>query len=130
VRNINIFRTDVKDHIIPRHILLQAMRLSPGGDWTDPETQAYNYLKRWALNQEGRKPEVKKEPDPYDYKERYFTDADGKRTWIPDDVITEAEKLAPAHQLHWTDKRTKAYKFIEAWALEQDNKHGNEERHS
>lgn len=111
MRNINIFRTDVKDHIIPRHILLQAMRLSPGADWTDRETQAYNYLKRWALNQENRT-----EP----------TTLSWGGIEIPREVYNKAVELSPGKST--TDQRTLAFKYLKNWVLE--NKNGNEERHS
>ena len=52
MRNINIFRTDVTDHVIPSNIMRHALLLSPGKDWTDKRTAAYKYLKEWALKQD------------------------------------------------------------------------------
>ena len=52
MRQINIFRTTKRDHSIPRDTMIRAMKLSPGKDWMDKLTKAYEYLKDWALNQD------------------------------------------------------------------------------
>jgi len=54
MRNVNIFRTNVTDHMIPREIMRRALVLSPGKDWCDKRTQAYKFLKKWALEQDKR----------------------------------------------------------------------------
>ena len=54
MRNINIFRTTKRDHHIPRDVMIRALSKSPGKDWTDKRTQAYKYLKEWALKQDER----------------------------------------------------------------------------
>ena len=52
MRQTNIFRTTKRDHHIPRHIMIYALTLSPGKDWTKKTTKAYKYLKNWALKQD------------------------------------------------------------------------------
>ncbi len=52
MRNINIFRTDKRDHAIPRDVMMRALRLSPGKDWTKKTTKAYKFLKEWALKED------------------------------------------------------------------------------
>ena len=52
MRQVNIFRTDKRDHYIPREVMYEALKLSPGKDWTKKTTKAYKYLKTWALRQD------------------------------------------------------------------------------
>lgn len=52
MRQTNIFRTTKRDHHIPGDVLRRAMLLSPGKDWTDRRTQAFKFLKDWALAQD------------------------------------------------------------------------------
>ena len=52
MRQTNIFRTTKRDHAIPRDIMIRALRLSPGKDWADKRTKAYEFLKNWALKQD------------------------------------------------------------------------------
>lgn len=54
MRQINIFRTTKRDHPIPRDIMIRALRLSPGKQWDDKRTKAYEYIKDWALAQDER----------------------------------------------------------------------------
>ena len=52
MRQTNIFRTTKRDHHIPREVMIKALRLSPGKDWTKKTTKAYKFLKNWALKQD------------------------------------------------------------------------------
>ena len=52
MRQTNIFRTTKRDHHIPREVMMKALRLSPGKDWTKKTTKAYKFLKNWALKQD------------------------------------------------------------------------------
>ena len=52
MRQTNIFRTTKRDHHIPREVMIKALRLSPGKDWTKKTTKAYRFLKNWALKQD------------------------------------------------------------------------------
>ena len=52
MRTTNIFRTTKRDHVIPRDTMIRALKLSPGKDWCDKRTKAYEYLKEWALNED------------------------------------------------------------------------------
>ncbi len=52
MRQTNIFRTDKRDHHIPREVMMKALRLSPGKDWTKRTTKAFKFLKKWALEQD------------------------------------------------------------------------------
>jgi len=52
MRQTNIFRTTKRDHHIPREVMMKALRLSPGKDWTKKTTKAYKFLKNWALRQD------------------------------------------------------------------------------
>ncbi len=54
MRQINIFRTDKRDHPIPKDVMIRALRLSPGKDWTKKTTKAYKFLKNWALEQDAK----------------------------------------------------------------------------
>jgi len=117
VRNVNIFRTNVTDHMIPREIMRRALVLSPGKDWTDPKTDAYKFLKRWALEQDERVPGKKPVDSEEENEKRSLFTIHGH--FIPFSIHAEAKKLSPGKHCH--DKRTKAYKFLKEWALEQDN---------
>ena len=102
MRNFNIFRTK-RDHYIPRDIMIQAVKLSPNEDWTDPNTQAYQFLKAWALGEDARidgTPNVQPEQNV----EKKF---DGT---VPDYVMEKAKKLGNPD-----DKRTKAYYYLMGW---------------
>lgn len=113
MRNINIFRTTVRDHQIPREIMVQAIMLSPGQDWTDPKTQAYQHIKKWALEQDKhRKGAVKPIPA-----KTVMIEINGSDYDVPMSVFGEAEALGAL-----TDKRTLAYKHLKKWALEQDKR--------
>lgn len=123
MRNINIFRTSVRDHQIPREIMVQAIMLSPGQDWTDPKTQAYQHIKMWALEQDKhRKGTVKSEPvEDWLRKEEIPIVTFWNDRQLPEEIVEQAKKLSPGK--NWlTDSRTKGYKFIDAWALEQDKR--------
>jgi len=122
---MNFFRTHKHTHKIPNMVLRHALVLSPNKDWTDPETEAYQYLKKWALNQDelraGGKVEAPKVEIPEEIKDTLQNKV--LQRWegyqIPLSVINEAMELSPDKSI--TDKRTKAYKYLKAWVLEQDN---------
>jgi hypothetical protein len=121
MRNINIFRTTKRDHAIPRDIMIRALQQSPGKDWTDPKTDAYDYLKRWALQQD------EKIDGPLDEKptqESIRKALDGCiQRWqghnIPIEIIREAMELSPGMSID--DKRTKAYKYLKSWTNGKTN---------
>lgn len=104
MRNVNIFRTHVTDHIIPSEIMRRAIVLSPGKDWTDQKTEAYKYLKRWALEQDKRYP-------PQPEVAHKFEGVD-----VPGEIMGQAEALGDIN-----DKRTKAYKFLKNWIDNNEN---------
>jgi len=52
MRQTNIFQTHKYQHHIPKDVMLKALRLSPGKDWTKKTTKAYKFLKDWALEQD------------------------------------------------------------------------------
>ena len=105
MRQTNIFRTTKRDHVIPRDTMIRALKRSPGKDWCDPETDAYQYLKEWALNED-----VKKD-GPENPVVHIFEGVE-----IPREVMGKAEALGNPD-----DKRTKAYKYIKAWINGQTN---------
>ena len=98
---MNFFQTHKHTHEIPNDVLKRAIVLSPKGDWTDPDTEAYQYLKKWALNEDDRrdgKPVEKPVVHIFEGVE------------VPAEVMGHAESLGNP-----SDKRTKAYKYLKNW---------------
>ena len=107
MRQTNIFRTTKRDHHIPREVMIKALRLSPGKDWTDHNTAAYDYLKNWALNED-----VKRDGSSAERVMVSINEFDG--VLVPKDIMDYARDLSPGNHPE-LDKRTKAYKYIKAW---------------
>ena len=122
MRQTNIFRTHKHDHVIPREVMIRALKLSPGKDWTDRTTKAWEYLKDWALAEDERmdgpvqlSKDIAKEQEEINKKLKNLVQKFGEHK-IPLPVIEEAYKLSPGMDIH--DKRTKAYKFLKNWTEE------------
>lgn len=103
---MNFFATHKHTHKIPNLVLRRAIILSPGKDWTDHSTDAYQYLKKWALEQDKRYS---------DSVVNVYTTPNGSNITIPKDVMDDAQAMSPGKD--WKDKRTKAYKALRAYAI-------------
>jgi len=123
---MNFFQTKEHTHKIPNLVLRRAIILSPNKDWTDPKTEAYQYLKTWALEQDARISGISKKKKELPAPTEEIIDGLMNKMivkWegyeIPRSVVTEARELSPGMSIK--DKRTKAYKYLKNWVKGKNN---------